>query len=104
MLSYILEDTTLIFCLRCDRDIVDFKKKETQSEFEEKYFSKTYERNIDDIKTIQLVWKKGTEEENFVMLQVACLMGTILLLNTSCSMRNRIIDYVQGLTILDRYA
>lgn len=79
----------IILGLRCDGDTVVFQKKKTQTTFEEKYLSKTYEGHRDFIKKtfLQIVRKKG-EEDNFVRLLMMYLMGTIIFSNTSYSILN----------------
>ncbi len=50
LLSFSPQDVGLILGLRCDGDAVVFKKKKTHSAFEQRYFSRTYERNREAIK------------------------------------------------------
>ncbi|KAH7665801.1 hypothetical protein IHE45_13G057600 [Dioscorea alata] len=87
LLSFRLGDVVITLNLRCDGDMVVFKKKKTQSTFEGKYQSKTYERNKDAIKkTLHEIVRKKREDENFVRLLMPYLLETMLFPNISCSM------------------
>lgn len=104
LLSFRVKDITIILGLRCAGDVVFFQKKKTQTVFEKEYFLKTYERHRNSTKKLQqIIYKRGAED-NSVKLLMMYLMGNILFPNTSCSVLNWLIDYVDDLLALVYYA
>ena len=105
LLSFRPEDVGLLLGLRCDGDAVVFQKNKARTSFEERYFLKIYERHRDSIRRTldQLVRQRG-EEENFVKVLMVYLMGRVLFPNTSSSVPNWIVEYVDDLTGMGRYA
>ena len=105
LVSFRPQDVALILGLRCVGDAVVFHKKKPRSAFESRFLSKAYERNKDSIKkTLEQVVRERGEEENFVKLLMVYLMGTILFPNTSCSVPVWIVDYVDDLPAMGRFA
>lgn len=50
LLSFRLEDVAIILSLQCNGDGMVFNNRKTHSEFEEKIFSRSYEKHRDAIK------------------------------------------------------
>lgn len=86
-------------------EVRSFSISKTKLAFEDEYLFKIYARHKDAMKRnlLYLIWKKRGEED-FVKLLVVYILGMILLPNTSCLVPNWLVDFMNDLLLLNRYA